>query len=183
MANVAFVSRAGDDGKRPEENRCIGANDEKNGPSDDLSACVEDKRILFGCLHLSRGKCQVLIRLIPTDPPPRIIVDLFPWISASILASILASISQVSGQQYVASSQRIFMPLLLKVSQRFPKFPIFGSSSTSGYLSTFETDFKAPHMIEQNIGTPEHIHFYQFSSILHVISIFDSNTPLCLLLR
>ena len=56
MASVAFVSRPGDDRKRPEESRCIGTDDEKNGPSDDLSTCVKNKRLNFGCLHISRGK-------------------------------------------------------------------------------------------------------------------------------
>lgn len=101
MVNVALVSRAADDRKWPEESRCIGANDEKNGPSDDLSACVENTRLKLGFLHLSRGKA-----VDSADRNRSSAEDYcrsFPWISVA-----------------KSSSQRLFMQLFSNGVRGFP---------------------------------------------------------------
>ena len=164
MVDVAFVSRAGDDQKRPEESKCIGANDEKNGPSDDLSACVENKRLLFGCLHLSRGD------VVDSADPNRssagdycrsfsMVIERAYWPAhCSTYWPILTSISQVFRKHLASSTLQVLGRFSCNCFHRFPKisqrFQYIDISSTCVYLSTSENDAKAPNRIIQNIGIP-----------------------------
>lgn len=134
---------------------------------------------------------MLLIRLIPTDPPPRIIVDPFPWLSGRHIGQhnglpigqYVDKYWQVSREYLVSSTLQVLGGFFMQsVSKYFPVFPIYSISSTSVYLHIPENDVKALNHVIQNTGTPEQIHFYHFSSTLPIISNSDSIPPICLLL-